>query len=80
MTLIHIDTHRFYGGRNLLLVQTTDSDGGGVIESLYGELKKVVRICVLYRIIKFCLHSLLDIRIPFSSMQDYIKQISNNIP
>ena len=38
MSLIHIDTYFLDGERTLLLGKTTNSDGGGVTESLAGEL------------------------------------------
>ena len=41
MSLSHIYTYRFDGERTLFLGQTTDSDSGGVIESLASEIKNL---------------------------------------
>ena len=57
VSLNHIYTYHLEGERTLIIGQTTDSDGGGVTESLSSELKNVGRICVLYSILNFCLKS-----------------------
>ena len=57
MSLNQIGTYRYYGGRTLLLGQTTDSIGGVVTESLASELKNIVRISFFYHIVNCCLHS-----------------------
>ena len=42
VSLKHIDNYRYDGEITLLIEQTTDSGGGGVIESLVDELKMLV--------------------------------------
>ena len=57
MSLNKINTYWPDGGRKILLGNTTDSDGGGVTESLVSELKNVGRISFFYRIVNFCLYA-----------------------
>ena len=51
MSLNQIGTYQSDGGITLLLGNKTDSGGGGVIESLFSELKNVGRISFFYRIV-----------------------------
>ena len=69
VSLNHIDTYRSYGGRTLLVGQTTYYSCGGVIESLASELKNSVRISFFYRIVNCCLHA------QSNSLQQSLEQV-----
>ena len=57
VSLSHIDNYRLNGKISVHIGYTTDYDSGGVIESLSGEPKTFVCICVFYCIVNFCLNS-----------------------
>ena len=57
MSLSHIDTYTSNGEIALLIGQKNYYGGGEVTEILAGEIKNFGRICVLYHILNFCLHT-----------------------
>ena len=57
VSLNKIYTYPYDGGITLLIRHTTDSDGGGVTESLSSELKNSGRIIFIYCIVNSCLHA-----------------------
>ena len=57
VSLNQIDTYRSDGVKIIILGQTKDYGGGGVIESLVSELKNVGPVSFFYHIVNCCLHA-----------------------
>ena len=69
VSLNQIDTYHNDGGRKILLVNTEDSGGGGVIESLAIELKNIGCISFFCSIVNCFLH------VQYKSLQKSVEQV-----